>query len=164
MNVILTGGYICPFDYKCLLFLPELFAKRPLFSKKLIKLVIKSKLTHLISKTFARKKKLVIACNAELAFFTNDTVKHYTVWTCLDVCESLSFLFDNSYVRIGDAVYRQVIDIQMGTNCAPLVADLFLYCYERDFMLTIDNWCFFCLTTPHCSEGVNFSRSRRVRV
>ena len=23
----------------------------------------------------------------------------------------------------------------MGTNCAPLVADLFLLCYERDFML-----------------------------
>ena len=23
----------------------------------------------------------------------------------------------------------------MGTNCAPLVADLFLFCYERDFML-----------------------------
>ena len=22
----------------------------------------------------------------------------------------------------------------MGTNCAPLIADLFLYCYERDFM------------------------------
>ena len=22
----------------------------------------------------------------------------------------------------------------MGTHCAPLVADLFLYCYERDFM------------------------------
>ena len=22
----------------------------------------------------------------------------------------------------------------MGTNCVPLVADLFLYCYERDFM------------------------------
>ena len=25
----------------------------------------------------------------------------------------------------------------MGTNCAPLVADLFLYCYERDFMLNL---------------------------
>ena len=23
----------------------------------------------------------------------------------------------------------------MGTNCAPLVADLFLFCYEKDFML-----------------------------
>ena len=22
----------------------------------------------------------------------------------------------------------------MGTNCAPLIADIFLYCYERDFM------------------------------
>ena len=25
----------------------------------------------------------------------------------------------------------------MGTNCAPLVADLFLFCYERDFMKSI---------------------------
>ena len=27
----------------------------------------------------------------------------------------------------------------MGTNCAPLVADLFLFCYERDFMLTLSD-------------------------
>ena len=29
----------------------------------------------------------------------------------------------------------------MGTNCAPLVANLFLFCYERDFMmsLSVDN-------------------------
>ena len=26
----------------------------------------------------------------------------------------------------------------MGTNCAPLIADLFLYCYERDFMLSLN--------------------------
>ena len=25
----------------------------------------------------------------------------------------------------------------MGTNCAPLVADFFLFCYERDFMLSL---------------------------
>ena len=25
----------------------------------------------------------------------------------------------------------------MGTNCAPLVADLFLFCYERDFMVLL---------------------------
>ena len=24
----------------------------------------------------------------------------------------------------------------MGTNCAPLVADLFLFCYEMDFMMS----------------------------
>ena len=27
----------------------------------------------------------------------------------------------------------------MGTNCAPLVADLFLFCYERDFMSLSDD-------------------------
>ena len=25
----------------------------------------------------------------------------------------------------------------MGTNCGPLVADLFLFCYERDFMKSL---------------------------
>ena len=25
----------------------------------------------------------------------------------------------------------------MGTNCAPLVADIFLFCYERDFMISL---------------------------
>ena len=32
----------------------------------------------------------------------------------------------------------------MGTNCAPLVADLFLFCFERDFMknLSSDNQAF----------------------
>ena len=25
----------------------------------------------------------------------------------------------------------------MGTNCAPLVEDLFLFCYKRDFMLSL---------------------------
>ena len=35
------------------------------------------------------------------------------------------------------ALYRQIVGIPMGTKCAPLVADLFLFCYERDFMLSL---------------------------
>ena len=31
-------------------------------------------------------------------------------------------------------MYRQIVGIPMGTNCAPLVAYLFLFCYERDFV------------------------------
>ena len=27
----------------------------------------------------------------------------------------------------------------MGSNCAPLVADLFLFCYERDFMMSLSD-------------------------
>ena len=28
--------------------------------------------------------------------------------------------------------YQRIVGIPMGTNCALLIADLFLYCYERD--------------------------------
>ena len=36
-------------------------------------------------------------------------------------------------------MYRQIVDIPMGTDCSPLVAGLFLFCYERDFMLTLSD-------------------------
>ena len=39
----------------------------------------------------------------------------------------------------GTKLYRQVVGIPMGTNCAPLVADLFLFCYERDFMMSLSD-------------------------
>ena len=53
------------------------------------------------------------------------------------VCEALTFLLDNIYIIFGSKLYSQIVGIPMGTNCAPLVADLFLFCYERDFMLSL---------------------------
>ena len=43
--------------------------------------------------------------------------------------------------RFDTKLYRQIVGIPMGTNCAPLVADLFLFFNERDFMkdLSSDN-------------------------
>ena len=41
------------------------------------------------------------------------------------------------YIRFGNKLYRQIVEISMGTSCAPLVADLFLFCYERDFMTSL---------------------------
>ena len=37
-----------------------------------------------------------------------------------------------SYFFFGTKLYRQTIGIPIGTYCDPLVADLFLFCYERD--------------------------------
>ena len=34
-------------------------------------------------------------------------------------------------------MFRQIVDISMGANCAPLIADWVLFCYERDFMLSL---------------------------
>ena len=46
----------------------------------------------------------------------------------------VEYLIDNIYVSIGNRVYRQCIGIPMGTDCAPLVANLFLFYYEYKYM------------------------------
>ena len=46
----------------------------------------------------------------------------------------IEFLVDNIYVRFGGQLYRQMVGIPMGTNCAPLLADLFLHSYENEFL------------------------------
>ena len=33
--------------------------------------------------------------------------------------------------------YQQIVGIPMGTNCVPLIADLFLFWNERDLMSTL---------------------------
>ena len=42
------------------------------------------------------------------------------------------FLVDDLYVRLGGQFCLQTIAIPMGTNCSPLLADLFLYSYENE--------------------------------
>ena len=39
------------------------------------------------------------------------------------------------YVTCGDSLFRQAIGIPMGTDCAPFLANLFLYSYEHDWVL-----------------------------
>ena len=36
-------------------------------------------------------------------------------------------------------LYRKIADIPIGTNCAPIVADLILFCYERNFMTLLSD-------------------------
>ena len=37
-------------------------------------------------------------------------------------------------------LYRQVVGVPMGTNCALLVVDLFLFCYVRDFIMCLSDY------------------------
>jgi hypothetical protein len=46
----------------------------------------------------------------------------------------LEFLIDNIYVVVGGQVFQQFVGVPMGTNRAPLLADLFLYSYEAEFI------------------------------
>ena len=101
--------------------------------------LIKEKLTELIEQTFNREGSLYLACNDKNAFFffTSEQPKRYKLWSCQKMCDALHYLLDNIFIRFGSKLYRQIVCIPMGTNCAPLVADLFLFCCERDFMLSV---------------------------
>ena len=46
----------------------------------------------------------------------------------------VDFFIDNIYVEFGGHVYQHTVGIPIRTNCVPLVAVLFLYSYEADFV------------------------------
>ena len=52
----------------------------------------------------------------------------------VDIKDMLWFLVDNIYVFFGDQVFQQSDGIPMGTNRAPLLAVLFLYSNEAEFV------------------------------
>ena len=51
-----------------------------------------------------------------------------------DIINILKFLVDNIFVVFGGKVFQQIVGIPMGTNRAPLLADIFLYSYEAEFI------------------------------
>ena len=46
----------------------------------------------------------------------------------------LQFLVDNIFVVFGGKVFQQIVGIPMVTNCAPLLADIFLCSNEAEFI------------------------------
>ena len=75
---------------------------------------------------FSKEKVLfILHVMIGILFFTSDAVKYYNLWSSQKVCEALTFLLYNMYIRFGSKLYRQIVGIHIGTYCAPLVAYLF---------------------------------------
>ena len=102
----------------------------------------------MIERTFYKKEsKLYLACNDKKAFFTSaGHYRGYHLWSCQNVYDALSFLLDNIYIRFGTKLYRQIVGIPMGTNCAPLVAD-----YAPNFEKVDGAYCFWSVRA--CVRG-----------
>ena len=49
----------------------------------------------------------------------------------------LEFLVDNIFVVFVGKVFQQTVSIRLGTNCAPLLVDIFLYSYKADFIQSL---------------------------
>ena len=68
------------------------------------------------------------------SYFTSDPLNGDNKYTANDICKMIEFLVDKIYVRFGGQLFRQMVGIPMGTNCAPLLADVFLYSYKNEFL------------------------------
>ena len=51
-----------------------------------------------------------------------------------NILKILDILIDNIFVEFGGRVLQQPVSMTTGTHCAPLLADLFLYSYEAEFI------------------------------
>ena len=51
--------------------------------------------------------------------------------------ELVEYLIDNVFVSVGNRVYKQCVGIPMGTDCAPLLANLFFFYYEYRYMKSL---------------------------
>jgi len=49
-------------------------------------------------------------------------------------CQYDQFVIDNIFIELQGRTFQQTVGIPMGTNCAPLLADLFLHSYEAEFV------------------------------
>ena len=78
------------------------------------------------------------------AYYLSVNGKGVCTWSnnkgsCVDVSESLlmemvEYLVDNIYIHVGNKVFRQCTGTPMGTDCAPLLANLYLFYYEYCYM------------------------------
>ena len=95
---------------------------------------LKLRLHDLLERVFITRGKSFIATNSYHTFWTNDRKStKYTYFTCRELCLAVDFLIENIYVLFRNSVFRQVIGIPMGTNSAPLLADLLLHTFQVRF-------------------------------
>ena len=90
--------------------------------------LIKEKLTELIEHSFNREDSLYPACNDKMPFLLLHNLNDINLGH-VRKCVMFSIIFWTIFIRFGSKLYRQTVGIPMDTNCAPLVADLFLFCY-----------------------------------
>ena len=99
--------------------------------------LLKSRMNSIINNAFKYKNGATrythIKGGRNKSYFTSDPLNGDNKYAANDICKMIEFLVDNIYVRFGGQLFRQMVGIPMGTNCAPLLADLFLYSYENEF-------------------------------
>ena len=102
---------------------------------------MKSRISNLVHNAFRKEDDSVrytgthIKVTRAKGHFTNDiNGGGDKMHTADNMCKMIEFSIDNIFVQFGEHLLHQVIRSPMGTNCAPLLADLLLYSYENQFL------------------------------
>ena len=100
--------------------------------------LLKSRIGNLVHNAFRKKDGSVrythIKVTRAQGYLTHDiNGGGNNMYTADNVCKMIEFLIDNIFVQFGGCLFHQVVGIPIRTNCAPLLADLFLYSYENEF-------------------------------
>ena len=93
--------------------------------------LLKSKISNLLHNAFRKKDGSVrythIKVTRAQGYFTHDiNGSGNNMYTEDNICKMIEFLIDDIFVQFGRCLFHQVIGIPVGTNCAQLLADLFL--------------------------------------
>ena len=102
---------------------------------------LKDRLTSIIRNAFMfkngnRRYKYLVLGHEE-TYFVKEHSDSKSKYSEDDIIKMLEFLVDNIFVVFAGKVFQQTVGIPMGTNCAPLLADIFLYSYEADFIQSL---------------------------
>ena len=99
---------------------------------------LKSRLKDLVFSAFipksGKRKYSYMVVKGKVCYLVKGDTDASPKYNEIDIVNMINFLIDNIFVVFGGKVFQQTIGIPMGTNCAPLLADLFLYTYESAFM------------------------------
>ena len=101
--------------------------------------LLKSRISNLVHNAFRKKDGSVrynhIKVTRAKGYFIHDiNGGGDNMYTPDNIWKVIEFFIDNIFVQFGGRPFRQVIGIPMGTNCTPLLTDLFLYSYENEFL------------------------------
>ena len=96
---------------------------------------LKTQMRKVITMAFDNRSEKFISIYSKSARWTNTPrvgTTHVDKKTLINIT---NWLINNIYVCFGDKVFRQIIGIPMCNDCAPFIANLFLFGCEYDWMV-----------------------------
>jgi hypothetical protein len=96
---------------------------------------LKERMKQVVEEAYEGSGKKYLSVYKSKAAWVNNPKEETAVYKKEELIDMVYYLIDNVYVTCGDSLFRQKIGIPMGTDCAPFLANLFLFSYENEWMM-----------------------------